>query len=179
MNIRSSKGLRMIFALALTTTFTALSVVGPAQLALADAGGEKGHTFNVTLTIWMSSQPANPPSYAGVSFLGIVGGAIGKGHFVGKILNDDTSQLPNYWLGHTRYEVYGEKHSFIADVHVTENLTTYKGVITGVVTQGWLKGAQLTGEFTEMPNSCPIATPGNAFPPDCMPGALHIHVGSK
>jgi hypothetical protein len=135
--IRLIKGVRMLFALVLATAFTALSAVGPAQLALADAGGVKGHTFDVTFTIWPTSLPATPPSFAGVTFAGVVGGAVGSGRFAGETLNDNLT-VPGFWIANSRYEFYGEGHSLIADVHLTQDTTTGITVITGVVTQGWL-----------------------------------------
>ena len=58
--------------------------VGPTQMALADKRGQKGHNFEVTFTKWITSQPANPPSVAGVSMAGVVGGDVGDGRFAGK-----------------------------------------------------------------------------------------------
>jgi len=172
--ILSGKGWRMLFALVLVVA--SLFAVAPAQSALADAGGVKGHTFNFTFTKWATSLPENPPSLAGVLMEGIVGGDVGNGVYAGVVLSDDLTQEPDYWIANAQYEFYGEKHSFIADVHVTQNNNTGTAVITGVVTQGWLKGAQLTGEYTVMP-SCPIATPGNVFGTLCFQGTLHVHVG--
>jgi len=176
--VRSIQGWRLPIALALAAGLAALAALGPAQLALADAGGVKGHTFEVTFTKWITSLPASPPSVAGVSMAGVVGGAVGDGRYAGEVLSDDLS-VPGFWLGHARYEFHGEEHTFIADVHVTENDTTdpATAVITGVVTQGWLKGAQLTGEYTVMP-VCPIATPSNVFDNLCFQGTLQIHRGS-
>jgi hypothetical protein len=173
--VRSSKGWRMLFALVLVVS--SLFAVAPTQLALADAGGVKGHTFDVTFTKWVTSWPAYYPSMAGVSMAGVVGGDVGNGRYAGKVLSDDLSH-PGFWLAHARYEVYGKKHSFIADVHIIENDTTTpaRALISGVVTQGWLKGARLTGEYTVMPG-CPIATPGNVFGTLCFQGTLHVHVG--
>ncbi len=149
--------------------------VGPTQMALADKGGQKGHNFDVTFTKWITSQPANPPSVAGVSMAGVVGGDVGDGRFAGKVLSDDLS-VPGIWQAHARYEFHGEEHSFIADVHVIENDTTdpATAVVTGVVTRGWLKGAHLTGAYTVMP-VCPIATPGNVFGTVCFQGTLRIN----
>jgi hypothetical protein len=148
----------------------------PAKVALADQGGVKGHTFNFTFTKWATSLPENPPSLAGVLMEGIVGGDVGNGRYAGVVLSDDLTQEPDYWIANAQYEFYGEKHSFIADVHVTANNNTGTAVITGVVIKGWLKGAQLTGEFTVMP-SCPVATPGNVFGTLCYQGTLHVHAG--
>ena len=158
--------------------FATLSAVGPTQLALADPGGVKGHTFDVTFTKWATSWPANYPSLAGVSMAGVVGGDVGGGTFTGEVLSDNLS-VPGFWLANARYEFHGEKHSFIADVHVTENDTTTPAtaVVTGVVTQGWRKGARLTGGYTVVPVS-PILTPGNVFGTLCFQGTLHIHSGA-
>jgi hypothetical protein len=172
--IRSSKNWRMLVALVLVVT--SLFAVAPTQLALADAGGVQGHTFDFTFTKWVTSWPAYYPSMAGVSMAGVVVGDVGNGVYAGKVLSDDLT-VPGFWLAHARYEFYGKKHSFIADVHVTQNNTTGTALIIGVITQGWLKGAQITGEYTVMP-SCPIATPGNVFdPPVCFQGTLHVHMG--
>jgi eukaryotic-like serine/threonine-protein kinase len=139
---------------------------------------DAGAIRHVTFTKWATSPPANPPSSVGIYFAGVVGGDVGSGRLAGEVLSD-SQMVARFWLGHARYEFYGEKHSFIADIHVTENHTTdpATAVITGVVTQGWLKGAQVTGEYTMMP-VCPIATPGNVFGTLCFQGTLHIDGGS-
>jgi hypothetical protein len=171
----SSKGWRMLVALVLIVT--SLFVAAPTQLALADSGGVHGHTFDFTFTKWVTSLPANPPSMAGVSMAGVVGGDVGNGRYAGMVLSDDLSQ-PGFWKANARYEFHGKKHSFIADVNVVENDTTNPAtaVITGVITQGWLKGAHITGGYTVM-SDCPIKTPGNVFGTLCFQGTLHVHMG--
>ena len=141
-------------------------------------GDTAGGIRHVTFTKWATSPPANPPSSVGIYFAGVVGGDVGSGRLAGEVLSDSQNET-RFWLGHARYEFYGEKHSFIADIHVTENHTTNPAtaVITGVVTQGWLRGAQITGEYTVMPVS-PITTPGNVFGTLCFQGTLHIDGGS-
>ena len=146
----------------------------PAKVVLADAGGVKGHVFDFTFTKWVTSAPGYP-SLAGVLMEGVVGGDVGNGSYAGEVISEDLTQ-PSYWLANARYEFYGRDHSFIADVHVVQNYPTNTAVITGVVTQGWLKGAQLTGEYTVWP-VCPIATPGNVFGTLCFQGTLHIRRG--
>ena len=170
--IRSRKGWRMLFALVLVVA--SLFAVVPPQLALADAGGVKGHTFDFTFTKWATSQPAYYPSLAGVLMAGVVGGDVGIGRYAGEVLSDDLTQEPSFWLANARYEFHGKKHTFIADVHVTQNETTGTAVITGIITRGWLKGAQVTGEYT-VKSICPIATPGNVFGTVCFQGTLHVH----
>ncbi len=99
--VRSIKSWRLLFALVLVAPLAALSAVGPTPLALADSGGVKGHTFNVTFTKWVTSQPASPPSVAGVSMLGVVGGAVGEGRFAGYVYSDDLS-VPGLEVIHAR-----------------------------------------------------------------------------
>jgi hypothetical protein len=171
--VRSSKGWSMLLALVLVVT--SLFALAPTQLALADAGGVKGHTFDFTFTKWVTFQP-DPLSLTGVLMAGVVGGDVGNGRYAGVVLSEDLTQEPDFWIANARYEFYGRKHSFIANVHVTQNNNTGTAVITGVVTQGWLKGARLTGEYTVM-NVCPIATPGNVFGTVCFQGTLHIRQG--
>ncbi len=168
----SGKGWRLLFALVLVVA--SLFAVAPAQIARADAGGVKGHTFDFTFTKWATSLPANPPSMAGVLMAGVVGGDVGIGRYAGEVLSDDLTQEPAFWLANARYEFHGRKHTFIADVHVTQDEVAGIGVITGVITRGWLKGAQITGEYTVMA-VCPIATPGNALGTLCFQGNLHVH----
>jgi hypothetical protein len=165
---QSNKSWRMLFALVLVVA--SLFAVAPAQTARADAGGVKGHTFDFTFTKWVTSQP-NPLSMVGVLMAGVVGGDVGNGSYAGEVITYDDSSEPGFTLINARYEFYGEKHSFIADVHVTQEGTA--AVITGVITDGWLKGAQLTGEYTEY-SECPIETPGNVFFPLCFQGTLHV-----
>ena len=172
--ILSGKGWRMLFALILVVA--SLFAVAPAQSALADAGGVKGHTFDFTFTKWATSAPEHYPSLEGVLMAGVVGGDVGNGRYAGEVISDDLTQEPDFWLANARYEFYGKRHSFIADVDVVQDNTAGTAVITGVITQGWLKGAQLTGEYTVY-NECPIATPGNVFGTLCFQGTLHVHRG--
>lgn len=108
---------------------------------------------------------------------GVVGGDVGNGSFAGEVLYDNLTQEPDFWLANARYEFHGGKHSFISNVNVVQNNTTGTAAITGVITQGWLKGAHLTGEYT-VESVCPIATPGNVFGTLCFQGTLHVHFGN-
>ena len=171
--IRSRKGWIMLFALVLVVA-SLVAVVLP-QIVRADAGGVKGHTFDFTFTKWATFQP-DPSTMVGVLMAGVVGGDVGNGRYAGEVLSEDLSQS-GYWNANARYEFYGEKHSFIADVHVKQDNTAGTAVITGVITQGWLKGAQVTGEYTQM-DPCPLdETPGNVFGAVCFQGTLHVQRG--
>jgi len=90
-----------------------------------------------TFTKWMVGD--------GPGMTGVVGGAVGEGAYVGKVL--DLIEGPTAVI-EARYEFHGSKHSFTALVHVEQ--TGLQAVISGVVTDGWGKGNLLNGEYTEI-----------------------------
>ena len=160
MKNRSIKSLSIALALVMVTAFAALPSSLGAQVALADVG-EHGHNFNVTFTKWITTFPNKAR---------VVGDDVGTGTFAGEILN----YAPGTVITNIEalYHVNGRKHSFTAHVFVTENEVTGTAVIKGMVTDGWLKGRPLRGEYTII--SCPDKTLGV-----CFQGALHIHAGSE
>jgi hypothetical protein len=89
-----------------------------------------------TFTKWITT----PPNMAGV-----VGGAVGEGSYTGEILKDTSGPIE---VIESLYKFNGIKHSFTALVHVEQ--TGLKAVITGVVTEGWRKGNQVRGEYTQI-----------------------------
>jgi hypothetical protein len=89
-----------------------------------------------TFTKWVTKAPAME---------GVVGGACGNGSYAGEILK--------YTEGPTTviealYHFNGSIHSFSALVHVEQ--TGMKAIISGVVTDGWMKGNQVEGEYTQI-----------------------------
>ena len=124
---------------------------------------------DATFTKWIVS-----PS---LLMAGVVGGDVGIGIYAGQVLSVDSSSEPGFLLLHARYEFHGAKHTFIADMQIVENdtITPASAALTGIVTSGWLAGAQLTGRYTVM-DPCPIATPGN-ITPQCFQGVLHLKFG--
>jgi hypothetical protein len=151
----------MLLVLALLAAFTILPSILRTQVALADSGGERGHNFDVTFTKWITIRP---------NMAGVVGGEVGTGTFAGEILN----RVPGPEITNIEalYHINGSIHSFTAHVFVTQNEVTHTAVIEGVVTDGWLKGKELLGEYTII--SCPDKPLGV-----CFQGTLHIHVGSE
>ena len=161
------KGLKSILVSALAV----LLVLGPAQWASADQGGESGHTFDSTFTKWVVS-PGTPPVI--VNMVGVVGGDVGPGTFAGEVLSDVA--VGNIETIVPVYHFYGSRHSFTALLTVTLDNSVGHAVITGRVTHGWLHGARVSGEFTTMA-VCPIPTPGNIVGTVCWQGVLHVHRG--
>lgn len=164
--VRSIKGWRLLFALVLVAPLAALLAVGPVQLALADAGGVTGHTFDVTFTKWITTFP---------NMVGVVGGDVGAGTFAGEILNIGT--VGTITKIEALYHMNGSSHSFTAHVYVTQDNVAGMAVITGVVTEGWLEGAPVNGVY-KVWATCPIPTPGNMFGTLCFQGTLHV-LGSE
>ena len=139
----------------------------PASLATkaSIAANERvGHTFNATFTKWVTNFPIME---------GVVGGDVGTGTFVGEVLN--VSTVGDITSIDVLYHFNGRIHSFTAHNFVTWNTALGTAVITGSVTEGWLKGATVTGEF-DVRGICPIPTPGNAEGTTCYQGVLHISV---
>ena len=171
------KNRSIVFALVLAAIVATLSLGAGA----AQAHGRHHHrSADVTFTKWATTLPADPSTSAGVLMVGVVGGDVGDGVYAGEILDDDTASMPGFWLGHARYEFHGSKHFFIADMHITENDTVVPNTATlvGIVTDGWLKGAKVTGEYTTF-DPCAIPTPGNAFGATCFSGTLHLQGGHR
>lgn len=171
---------RMLFALVLAAVFASLPMSVAPTAALAGGGSDHDRDADVTFTKWVTTLPADPSTLAGVHMAGVVGGDVGRGRYVGKVLGDDTTSRPGFWLGHARYGFHGRKHTFVASVHITENDTVVPitATIRGVVKKGWLKGARVRGEYTQR-DSCPIPTPGNVFGTTCFQGTLHLELGDR
>jgi hypothetical protein len=174
--VRPVKSRRMVFALVLAAVFATLAISLSPGAALAN-GGRHQRGADVTFTKWLTTQPADA-TLAGAHMAGVVGGDVGPGTFVGLIIGGDVTSRAGFWLGHARYEFHGSKHSFVADIHPTENdtITPVTATIEGVVIKGWMKGARVTGQYTVVA-TCTIPTPGNVFAPSCIPGTLHLQRG--
>lgn len=164
LNLRT-RLLAAIFALALVASIATLTLAPRPGPASADGHGPKA---DVTFTKWLTD--ADFPTLPW-DMTGIVGGDVGTGAYTGEVL----SQVDNgtTWAIHATYNFNGGKHSLTADVQIIDTDATGVGVITGVVTNGWLKGSQVTGGFATLP-VCDIATPGNINGTLCWKGTLHI-----
>jgi hypothetical protein len=156
--IRLSKGWGIALGLVL--------VAAIAGSALAYSGNAKGHAFDDTFTKWVTD------STAGV-MVGVVGGDVGSGAYAGQILTmNDVDGVTSI---HALYHFNGSKHAFTADVNIKQSDAAGTATITGIVTEGWLKGASVTGEYNVLP-VCSMPTPGNAYGTLCFQGVLHVQV---
>ena len=146
-------------------------VATTARAALADSSAGKGHTFDNTFTKWVTTSP--PPAGVVANMVGVVGGDVGPGAYQGEVISVNT--VGNITSIEAVYHFNGSKHAFTANLNVTQDESAGTATITGYVTEGWLKGASVTGEYNVFA-VCPLETPDNAYGTVCFQGALHIHV---
>ena len=107
-----------------------------AAVILLTTAGVVASAQQSTFTKWVTTAP---------TMAGVVGGACGSGVYAGEILK--------YTEGPTTviealYHFNGSMHVFSALVHVEQ--TGLKAVISGVVTEGWMKGNPVKGEYTQI-----------------------------
>ncbi len=148
---------------ALGVLLVAALALAPTLLGQADSGGVQGHSFDVTFTKWITAAP---------NMEGVVGGDVGDGAFAGEIKGMST--VGNTTTIQAVYHVKGSLHSFDAEIVAVQDNVAGTGVITGSVTDGWLKNMSLTGEYKVL-GTCNIDTGG--YGPMCFQGTLHIVPG--
>ena len=166
MKIQSFKGWSILLGLVLLAT--------TAGAALAYSNNPKGHTFDDTFTKWVTSWPQTPPTKdVPANMVGVVGGDVGPGTYTGEVISVNTAG--NITSIEAFYHFNGSKHAFTARLNVTQDESAGTATITGQVTEGWLKGASVTGEYTVL-DPCTIETPGNVLGAVCFQGELHVHV---
>ena len=115
-----------------------------------------------TFTKWITTYP---------TMAGIVGGDVGRGTYAGKILSFQPGAAGSPTFIEAFYQFNGRKHSFTAHVYVTQ--LDLKAVIIGVVTDGWLTGNLVQGEYTQIKCSHDNITT------DCFQGTLDILRGTE
>ena len=146
-------------------------VATSAGAALAYSSNAKGHTFDDTFTKWVITTPPAPGVI--LNMMGVVGDDVGSGTYTGEVLSANT--VGNITSIHALYHFNGSKHAFTADLKITQDESLGTAAITGYVTEGWLKGASVTGEYTKVA-VCLLDTPDNLYGTLCFQGVLHVHV---
>jgi predicted TIM-barrel enzyme len=158
----STRG-RTVFALSLVAGLLGLTLSLNPGVASAVTGGNGEATF----TKWLVNGTGG--------MVGVVGGEVREGTYAGQILSfaDDGTTTAIV----ADYHINGGRHSFTATVNVTQSDATGIATITGVVTSGWLTGAQVTGGYRTQAK-CDMATPGNVLGTVCFKGTLHVDAAS-
>ncbi len=156
----------IVVVAALATPFA----VAPTQMALADKGGQEGDNFRVIFTKWGTTEGVPPVLF---NMAGIVSGDVGGGQYVGEVMEmtstEDTTTIK------ALYHLNGSAHQLTAQLTVVEDIKTGTAVLKGVVTDGWMKGAQVRGTYQSiLPCGIDEAATG-AFGDICYQGILRIH----
>jgi hypothetical protein len=170
------KNLKFVALAALTAL--AVTLLFQTSITRADAHGHKGdhgqrgggnergnrdhRDAKVTFTKWVVDVPNKPGLIA--NMVGIGEGDAGDVVFTGEVLSRVVDPNNGVITRVAFYDVTGSKHSFSAIIHGVQQVAGIgqKGVVIGVVTEGWLKGHALAGEWTEMPPRGQ-SVPGNCF----------------
>jgi hypothetical protein len=149
---------RRAIALIAGTMLLTISLGG--GTALAD--GRRANAEN-TFTKWIDVYPA---------MTGVVGGDVGAGTYSGEILS--LTITTDGVVIDASYHFNGLRHAFTALVHVVQTGFTdgSEAVITGQVTQGWLRGSPVQGEYTQI--ACAQAPSGS-----CFQGVLDVLRGDR
>jgi hypothetical protein len=158
--IRLSRGWGIALGLVLVVAISGLA---------ACSGSVSGQTFDDTFTKWVTTSP--PAADVVGNMVGVVGGDVGPGTYAGEILSMNT--VDNTTTIHALYHFNGSQHAFTADNTIIQDESTGTATITGQVTDGWLKGGSVTGEY-EVLAVCPMETPDNAYGTVCFQGVLHV-----
>jgi hypothetical protein len=140
------------FTIATLTTLTALAATLLFQPSIIRANGNGQDDVDhgvakVTFTKWILDDPGLPGLLERLE--GVIGGDTGTGVFKGEVLKETVDEN-NMDEIVTFYHFTGTKHSFSAIFHLDFDLNTGKGVMIGVVTEGWLKGHAVRGDMTAL-----------------------------
>lgn len=141
-----------------------LSLSMGAGAAFANGGPDQRNAES-TFTKWITDFNAG-------TMAGFVGGDVGDGTYAGQILHFEMNATGA--VIDATYHFSGSRHTFTARVRVVQTgfVDGATAVITGRVTEGWLKGNEVNGEYTQIP--CSQAASGS-----CFQGTLDIVRGSK
>jgi hypothetical protein len=142
------------------------------------AGGAADNNASVTFTKWVPSAGTAPVLY---NMEGVVSGDVGGGKYAGEVLSltsTSTPTTPGITKIEALYHINGGAHQFTADLHITQDDNKGTAAIEGIVTDGWLKGAKVQGEY-QVINPCGIINAKTGpFGDTCFQGTLHIPQGS-
>ena len=76
---------------------------------------------------------------------GVVSGDVGAGQYVGEVLEYNPTDTITKVTA--LYHINGGTHQFTARLSVTQDNKKGTAVLTGVVTDGWMKGSQVSGSY--------------------------------
>ena len=154
-----------------TMAAVAVALVSQTSLTRADDNGKRDdHGQQAKVTFTKHGVSTVPVPGLMLNMVGAGAGDAGEVLFTGEVLKSAKITAPGVVPAVVEitavYHVTGSEHSFSALVNVVQPLNGLgsKGVIIGVVTDGWLKGHALKGEYTVIaPCYAPGTGVGNCF----------------
>jgi hypothetical protein len=149
--------------------FAAPFAAGPTQMALADKGGQKGHNFQVIFTKCVTSPGVAPVLF---NMAGVVSGDVGGGQYVGEVLELTSTEATTTIKA--LYHLNGGAHQLTAQLTVVQDNKAGTAVLKGVVTDGWMKGAKVRGDY-QVIAPCGILNANGPFGDICFQGTLRIN----
>jgi hypothetical protein len=142
-----------------------------AGVQVASANNRSG--ADVIFTKWVTAEAPVSPVLANMA--GVVSGDAGAGQFVGEVLEFiNPPPAPTSTIT-ALYHIKGGKHQFTARLEVTQDNTKGTAVLKGKVTDGWMKGARVSGSYQVIyPSGIKNSQTGGPFSDYCFQGTLHI-----
>ena len=152
----------------------AVTLLFQPSVTLAGGNGkqdEHGQQAKVSFIKWVTDVPFRPGLIANMG--GLVGGEVGTGTFTGELLLNEPTATGSHKVA--VYHFNGPEHSFTAVVNVVQTGVGpgATAAITGIVTDGWLRGHALEGEYTE------IQCSHDGITSSCWEGSLEIQRDSR
>ena len=142
-----------------------------AAVQVASADNRSG--TDVIFTKWVTADAPVSPAIAVLA--GVVSGDAGPGLFAGDVLELSNSSDGNTTYITALYHVNGGTRQFTARLSVTQDNTKGIGVLKGVVTDGWKKGARVSGSYQVIyPSGIINSQTGGPFSNYSFQGTLHI-----
>jgi hypothetical protein len=172
----------LTFAALAATLLFQTSITRAGETGNRDGHGQKSDHNNgaatVTWTKWTTWETPTPTVFAFLA--GIVGGDVGDGTFTGEALIRTPLSDGVTVLIEADYHFHGSKHSFTAHLFIVQTniivngaVINQVGVLTGVISDGWLKGNVVEGEYAR------FIVPHDGPNPFGFEGTLEIKKGSK
>ena len=150
-------------ALAVIATVVLLSLSLGVGAVAADSRDHR--VAENTFTKWITDFDAG-------TMAGVVGGDVGHGTYAGQILAfSGSGTVADPVMITADYHFFGARHSFTAHVNIVQ--IGAHASISGVVTDGWLKGNLAEGEYAV------ISCSHDGSTTDCYQGTLDILRGSR
>ena len=133
-------------------TFAALAATLLFQTSItrADDEGRDHRNATVTWTKWVTAWFPQDGTGNAANLGGVVGGDVGDGIFTGEALTIDP-QPDGSIVIEADYHFFGSKHSLTVHFQLIQKADengVVTGLVSGVVTDGWLKGNLVIGHYT-------------------------------